>query len=1768
MVKINEVDAEITKPELNVLAKHINSVFNRIGIDVAFTSHFLDQVNNERNIKQITIRELGRLFAKEYSRWGKPIAQMGPDREAVLKDLESDVNIPFVLKWDRANNRLDLVAKTVMRKKNFKTPDREFPVESVNQVRGSEPLPKNSKPSSTGFQRHPYKGRLVGEDIGSIPPLVDLIIVAVLAKTSVSILKGMMKTAKGMMKVKRMVDKAGQKLAKSVVKEYDDQTGKLYQSALEALEKLVSSSDDANTVRNYAMEIAQAVNGVDASKLERMYANGRTNHEPINEISSVELEKDWGFIDRSDWKGKNTRNSKRIGTLNGLYVVVEDFSQYHKIVFLIEPETYKEVGMIDCEVDWLEKGSQYWITKVTIIAPEYQGRGLAPKLYAFLCKKGWMLRSDDMQSGGGKKIWVALSKIPGITVYAGQKKGGKWKLSDIDNDVNDYLRSGFTTYDNETAEQRSEIQNEGKSIVRIMKELEAKMQDMDPSAKEEQAKAKKDYAELSKMLRKVTVDLKALDRKAGRMEHEDVFLFAHKAHDPRYDEPKIPAKESVTEDAGNVKILPVSVSDSYKGETFGTKFLVVDGIKKAGVDVSIVDDEVRISHIITADDSKRKGYAKMLVDDLFKEFPTKMISVSDMTEDGSAFFRSQYMVDDETGEIKKKINEAFDTKIEWVTGYEAPDGVIYAAKINDAYIELKIGLDQKTKTSYITFTRDGDYGITGKGNQMQIFGAIVNKIVDEVKARNIETIKFSASKPRGNFNAPIESRSRLYAKMANKIAAQLNFEVHIDKSDIIDEFVISKKKDDITETVKKVKGGYRLVSKFGKNLGTYPSKSGAKKREKQVQYFKHMNESYKLQLERADGLYILHILDIASGKRTEVRGKANYETSGYDANDKLHKLLDKIGKTANVSELMNGEVVTINPKHPEGHSAKAATDVAFNEEQVDELKIVKPKPADTLGVLRRHMPQILGSDYPELFKYIYAHGGKIRKENVDPADLKSTQSEFSDTGIETSMTSGGLDIPIIISSDNYVLDGHHRWLAAKNAKFSHVTAFRLSFPAKKGLQMLSDFPKATFKDIYETGGVGRIVKGVNTTVDVGPNEIKKQAAKFGNKVSRDGVPKLMSFKENMDHSKDKQAVAELKAALLAHKDKLKGKNSDAVYKMIDTMMTRVAKAHGLTGQQIHDMWVDTYGEIPDTWIMNERLTEAFDTVYPWKWTAKTDWSWVAKFKDVVVTAHIDPTETAWDIKFTRKGNMNISGEGDQFGIFATVLDIIKDFVSNMNPNVVQFSAEKEDTGTKSVSRPKLYSRMVRTFANKLGYDFKERSQYDDYVDYILIKQKQDQPVTEERTPSKKYLKLADALEDYANKNISHAEQGFGDFMYHAELIRKGHPDIHKQDFNTVQQKYRKTMSDMIKQHLNEAFDKPYKSKWEKSEYGDVDVLAKLPDGTNLSIMFNHEGDDEWNVEFYRNNSQEVTGEGDAQRIFATVIKAIQKFVKKHKPALVKFTASREVGPGQSSQSRSKLYDRLVQRYAHAWGYEAYQEDHGVGVVYELTRLNENGNISESFSSFVPVKKMLTEAQLHEAMLDSVVKWLGTNANKKIDQLSNTIITMRDAAILIKDILTDQNYFDTAYTQMVKQSRNMVKQLNTVLATAIGTINNQTIADTLKGIVQNIITFATSVFKRGGIIGFLGSLGVYAFSKYLVQNFNNANTIMKNIINSNFADQFGTFINTVINVATDKMPGLNFFSFFDTLNTIKELFFEVLGSIKKKLDFGRNISAANADNIAR
>jgi hypothetical protein len=122
------INEEITQQDLRSIESYADKLFKAVGVDISFTRHFLDRVNDARNIKQITADELTALFRKTYEKHGKKIPKLGPDAEAVIADMASNVNMPFVLKWDRDSEELDLVAKTVMRKKNFMTSNQKLSV--------------------------------------------------------------------------------------------------------------------------------------------------------------------------------------------------------------------------------------------------------------------------------------------------------------------------------------------------------------------------------------------------------------------------------------------------------------------------------------------------------------------------------------------------------------------------------------------------------------------------------------------------------------------------------------------------------------------------------------------------------------------------------------------------------------------------------------------------------------------------------------------------------------------------------------------------------------------------------------------------------------------------------------------------------------------------------------------------------------------------------------------------------------------------------------------------------------------------------------------------------------------------------------------------------------------------------------------------------------------------------------------------------------------------------------------------------------------------------------------------------------------------------------------------------------------------------------------------------------------------------------------------------------------------------------------------------
>lgn len=121
---------EVSQKELNDLEKFADRLLNKFDVDIEFTRHFKDRMNDKRNKPAISVDELERLFKKMADNKGKKIKKHG-NSEAILKDMQSDLNLPVVINWK--NGEFEVVNKTIMRKKAFKSPDPELKYESVEE---------------------------------------------------------------------------------------------------------------------------------------------------------------------------------------------------------------------------------------------------------------------------------------------------------------------------------------------------------------------------------------------------------------------------------------------------------------------------------------------------------------------------------------------------------------------------------------------------------------------------------------------------------------------------------------------------------------------------------------------------------------------------------------------------------------------------------------------------------------------------------------------------------------------------------------------------------------------------------------------------------------------------------------------------------------------------------------------------------------------------------------------------------------------------------------------------------------------------------------------------------------------------------------------------------------------------------------------------------------------------------------------------------------------------------------------------------------------------------------------------------------------------------------------------------------------------------------------------------------------------------------------------------------------------------------------------
>jgi len=280
-----------------------------------------------------------------------------------------------------------------------------------------------------------------------------------------------------------------------------------------------------------------------------------------------------------------------------------------------------------------------------------------------------------------------------------------------------------------------------------------------------------------------------------------------------------------------------------------------------------------------------------------------------------------------------------------------------------------------------------------------------------------------------------------------------------------------------------------------------------------------------------------------------------------------------------------------------------------------------------------------------------------------------------------------------------------------------------------------------------------------------------------------------------------------------------------------------------------------------------RLTELFDSPYSFILQELTGDKALYYFKNSegldFRVQFLRESYGTWEVSFGNDTDDGVkvkrSGEGDEFRVFATVIEVIRNFMSKTKFDSIKFYAHREgeartDRNIRD-SRIDLYKRLLKRFATQ--------------------------------------------------NNLEFADQAVA--RMHLFQFRK------KQDPNTQVDEENETVT--------EAFDNPYPYRWDTKDEDHWVAKADTPTGLMLVMFEWMDGDSSWNIDFAVNGRMGKSGKGDAFRTFATVVAVIKDWVSKvdlSKTKLISFSADKttDVGP-----SRSKLYKRFAIQMAIQLGWQ-------------------------------------------------------------------------------------------------------------------------------------------------------------------------------------------------------------------------------------------------------
>jgi len=134
----------------------------------------------------------------------------------------------------------------------------------------------------------------------------------------------------------------------------------------------------------------------------------------------------------------------------------------------------------------------------------------------------------------------------------------------------------------------------------------------------------------------------------------------------------------------------------------------------------------------------------------------------------------------------------------------------------------------------------------------------------------------------------------------------------------------------------------------------------------------------------------------------------------------------------------------------------------------EDVEVFVPK--KNLGISRSQMPQIKSTKVPEFLKWLEDQGVRVSREIAQASKLFATQREINNVKVKQMASDPvmgqNLAKPVIVSDDNYLLDGHHRWLALLTQdEKARMPIIRVGLGIRELLDMARGYEGVGYKDI-------------------------------------------------------------------------------------------------------------------------------------------------------------------------------------------------------------------------------------------------------------------------------------------------------------------------------------------------------------------------------------------------------------------------------------------------------------------------------------------------------------------------------------------------------------------------------------------------------------------------------------------------------------------------------------------------------------------------------